>query len=80
MSKHMLTLTGISARLKGHNVQITGQFPDNEESIINVPGEDIVTLYGCNPAAFLEAYGDDENTLTELFTAVSGIGISAFAD
>jgi len=78
MSNHMMTLTGIAARLRGHNILITGTFPDDIEKSVTVQHDDIITLYGCNPAAFMEAYGDNEAVLCELFTSIAGIALSLF--
>jgi len=76
MSNHMMTLTGIAARLRGHNVLITGTFPDDIERTVTVQHDDIITLYGCNPAQFMESFGDDEIVLAELFTSIAGIALS----
>jgi len=77
MSKHMITFTSITARFKNYGIKLTALGPDDNEVPCFVPGEDIRELYGCNPAQFIEKYGEDENILFELFNSVYGI---AYAD
>jgi len=73
MSGHMLEFTGYESRLKGYGIEITAEAPDSETITIFVEGSEIRQFYDLNPAAFVERYGDDANTLCELMSAVKGI-------
>lgn len=77
MSKHMIEFTSIEARLKNYGVQLIAFGPDYNEVIAFIPGSDIREQYGVNPAAFVDAYSENENVLFELFHSVHGI---AYAD
>ena len=77
MSKHMLSFTSIEARLKNYGVMLTAYAPDYNEVMAFIPGSDNREQYGVNPAAFVDAYSENENVLFELFHSVHGI---AYAD
>jgi len=73
----MIEFTSIEARLKNYGVQLIAFGPDYNEVIAFIPGSDIREQYGVNPAAFVDAYSENENVLFELFHSVHGI---AYAD
>lgn len=76
MSKYILTVTGIDAILKGQNIIITATFPDDTDESIKVSREDVLSIYGITPQKFMEQYGENENVLTELFTAQTGVMVN----
>ncbi len=76
MSKHMIELTSIEARLKHYGVQLIGKGPDDNEIIVQIPGQDIREQYGCNPAVFVDRYEDESQVLFDLFYSVSDIQLT----
>jgi len=73
MSSNTVTYTDFSSRLRGYGIEILAEGPDDTTAKIFIEGSEIRQFYDLNPAAFLEKYGDDANTLCELMSAVKGI-------
>jgi hypothetical protein len=73
-----ITFTGISARLKGnYAIELTATGPDEVEQTVRIDCDDIHEIYGQTCAAWMEANGDNEAALWELFAAVAGIYVTA---
>ena len=68
--------TSIEAAKKGSCLLITAFAPDGVEVTHRFPQEDIKQAYGVNVDRFLDQYGDDEDTLWEMFHAVNNLQIS----
>lgn len=71
-----ITWTGIEAELKNYGIKLVANGPDNAEKIVFLEGADIREYYGCNPASFLDQFGNDEKMLFEAFELVNGITIT----
>ncbi len=70
------TYTGIRAELKNYGVNLIAEFPDYNEKIVHLTGEDVREFYNCNPAKWLELYSEDEKMLYEAFELVNGIRLA----
>ena len=72
-SKHMIEFTSIEVRLKDFGVRLLATGPDDNEIPVQIDGLDIRQQFGMNPAAFVDAYADNEAVLYDLFRSVYGI-------
>lgn len=70
-----VTYTGITASLKNYGILITATAPDEVEKEVFIDGVDVREFYGCNPAKWMDDFGENENELFSLFTLVNGISI-----